>query len=404
MKHRLHNNKSLLYPILRNICLISEKSSFVHHARRRFGRYLAIEILVFTSFIFGSVSLVFFYEFHYILRVLLCSLYAYRILTMALSHISILLLNTGKSTPGDRIHSRLRYLGLTFFHFAEIIIFSSLLIMLFEEIGGVPNNYNEAFKSKMEIVYYSFNTVATLSTSNIYPVSPLSFGHHILVSILGIELIVVVLAIILAVKPEEEVVLKEIDLSISDYWDWRAQSCDYLEWSRDNKLREFMAQLLISRKVNSVVDIGCGDGILCLTLSNHGLDVTGIDISNAMIELAKSQSPRTIKYHIGDACGLPLPDNCVDSVVMRQILHNVFPDWSLAIREAARILRQSGTLLIVEAVPPTEECRSFFVDVLAKTHERHFFTENVLKTKLIKEGFQIEKKEYVVIERIRNYS
>ena len=56
----------------------------------------------------------------------------------------------------------------------------------------------------------------------------------------------------------------------------------------------------------TVVDLGCGSGILARTLSEAGYDVLGVDISPAMIELAKRNAPRA-SFRVGSLLDAELP-------------------------------------------------------------------------------------------------
>ena len=56
----------------------------------------------------------------------------------------------------------------------------------------------------------------------------------------------------------------------------------------------------------TVVDLGCGSGILARTLSEAGCDVLGVDISPAMIELAKRNAPRA-SFRVGSLLDAELP-------------------------------------------------------------------------------------------------
>lgn len=71
-----------------------------------------------------------------------------------------------------------------------------------------------------------------------------------------------------------------------------------------NPLRlEFMANHL-TLKGRKLIDIGCGGGILTEAMARIGAQVTGIDKSNALIEVAKkhaAQNQLSIEYYLADA-------------------------------------------------------------------------------------------------------
>lgn len=54
---------------------------------------------------------------------------------------------------------------------------------------------------------------------------------------------------------------------------------------------------LRTRSLKKVIDLGCGSGILASVLSKNGMEVTGIDISLDLLEIAKKNSPDSTFIH-----------------------------------------------------------------------------------------------------------
>ena len=83
-----------------------------------------------------------------------------------------------------------------------------------------------------------------------------------------------------------------------------------------------------------------------------GTSVTGIDLSEAMIDVARHQastSAADVQLHVADAQGLPFADATFDTVVATLALCSI-PDDRAAVSEAARVLRPGGTLVLLEHV------------------------------------------------------
>jgi SAM-dependent methyltransferase len=55
-----------------------------------------------------------------------------------------------------------------------------------------------------------------------------------------------------------------------------------------------------------VVDLGCGSGIWARALADSGYEVVGVDLSPAMIELARRRVPEAT-FHTQSFCGFPMP-------------------------------------------------------------------------------------------------
>lgn len=100
----------------------------------------------------------------------------------------------------------------------------------------------------------------------------------------------------------------------------------------------------------SVLDAGCGDGTFAMEVWARGARVTGVDASPAMIEAARSRAlgngARVDLIH-ASVEELPFPAYTFDVVVMTSVLCTV-QDPSLAVSEAARVLRRGGRLVLGE--------------------------------------------------------
>jgi len=97
----------------------------------------------------------------------------------------------------------------------------------------------------------------------------------------------------------------------------------------------------------SVLDVGCGGGLLSEALAQAGGNVTGIDQSNGSLAAAREHaavSGLTIEYIHGDATRLPFGNASYDIAIASQVLEHI-PHWQQAAREIARVLKPGGTVL-----------------------------------------------------------
>ncbi|WP_232661036.1 class I SAM-dependent methyltransferase [Pseudonocardia sp. TRM90224] len=109
-----------------------------------------------------------------------------------------------------------------------------------------------------------------------------------------------------------------------------------------------------SRAAGEVFEVAVGTG---LNLPHYpaGMRVRGIDLSRAMVELARARALELggdIEVRVGDAEHLDLPDGSVDSVVCTFSLCGI-PDHRRALAEMVRVLRPGGLLLLADHVAST---------------------------------------------------
>ena len=52
-------------------------------------------------------------------------------------------------------------------------------------------------------------------------------------------------------------------------------------------------------RAETALDLGCGTGVLCQALAAHGIDARGVDLSEGMIDLARSRAP-SLRFEAGD--------------------------------------------------------------------------------------------------------
>jgi len=95
-----------------------------------------------------------------------------------------------------------------------------------------------------------------------------------------------------------------------------------------------------------VLDAGCGEGRTARILARQGARVTGVDISERMIELAgaeEEREPLAIRYEAASIAEMPmLGDDSFDAVVAIMALMDC-ADYEGALPEIARVLRPGGT-------------------------------------------------------------
>jgi len=101
-----------------------------------------------------------------------------------------------------------------------------------------------------------------------------------------------------------------------------------------------------------VGDLGCGTGHLTRLLAPFVRRVIGVDASQAMLELARAHTSdlSNVDLRSGDLETLPLDNASLDAAILALVLHNV-ANPGIVLREAARVLRPGGRLLVLDMMP-----------------------------------------------------
>lgn len=96
------------------------------------------------------------------------------------------------------------------------------------------------------------------------------------------------------------------------------------------------------------LDVGCGTGELAFMAASTGADVTGSDISPALIETARRQAAERgadVTFEVGDAEVLPYPAASFD-IVTSSVGAIFAPDHRAVASEFARVVRPGGELAL----------------------------------------------------------
>ncbi|HKO36600.1 MAG TPA: class I SAM-dependent methyltransferase [Pyrinomonadaceae bacterium] len=98
-----------------------------------------------------------------------------------------------------------------------------------------------------------------------------------------------------------------------------------------------------------VLEIGCGMGTDGAQFAKAGAIYTGIDLTDAAVELARKRfqvSGLKGEFHVADAERLDFPDASFDLVYSHGVLHHT-PDIEAAVREIHRVLKPGGRAMVM---------------------------------------------------------
>ncbi len=191
--------------------------------------------------------------------------------------------------------------------------------------------------------------------------------------------------------------VKEGDASSFDEnWRQRKES-HYSHWTRGEPQNQIQLafrshwllfkEILASKPPRSkrVLEVGCGRATMSAYFSDNGYDVTALDLSPSVIEVAREifeSNGLQGKFVVGDALALDFPDKSFDVVVSIGLLEH-FEDVSKVISEQIRILDHGGLFLgyiVPENVHSVQQDYHWLNDIL-RLYDPRFQGEQKLPPK-----------------------
>jgi ArsR family transcriptional regulator len=150
------------------------------------------------------------------------------------------------------------------------------------------------------------------------------------------------------------------------------------------------------RRVRAMLDIGTGTGRMLELFADRYERALGIDLSPAMLAVARANLERAgishARVRIGDGTNLPVLRDSFDLVLIHQVLH-FLDDPGPAIAEAAHALTAGGRLLIVDFAPHALEFLR-----QAQAHRRLGFAHAQMQQWIAAAGLELEAAEDLVPE------
>jgi ArsR family transcriptional regulator len=155
------------------------------------------------------------------------------------------------------------------------------------------------------------------------------------------------------------------------------------------QLEETMFDVVGNDFDGDLIDIGTGTGRILKIFAHRIRRGVGIDLSNDMLSVARSNLEGSAYTHIhvrkGDMYQLPIEDRSFDLAILHMVLH-YSDDPGEVIREAGRVLRQKGRLIVVDfGVHSEEYLRSEY------QHYRLGFTDEEIMNCFDNAGISVEQ-------------
>ena len=133
---------------------------------------------------------------------------------------------------------------------------------------------------------------------------------------------------------------KKVEKYYDNYGSWYDQERISGYYALINELET--AAVLEHARDKTILEIGCGTGIILEKTSNIASEAVGIDLSEGMLAAAQKKG---LKVQKANATSLPFRDNRFDLVYSFKVLAHI-PEISQAISEIVRVVKPEGILIL----------------------------------------------------------
>ncbi|MFT4577071.1 MAG: demethylmenaquinone methyltransferase/2-methoxy-6-polyprenyl-1,4-benzoquinol methylase [Polaribacter sp.] len=127
----------------------------------------------------------------------------------------------------------------------------------------------------------------------------------------------------------------------------------------DVKWRKRVVTIIGKNNPKQILDIATGTGDLAIMMASLKPDkIIGLDISAGMLEVGKQKIAKAnlsdkIEMIVGDSENMPFDDNTFDAITVSFGVRN-FANLDKGLKEINRVLKPSGTLVVLETSVPTK--------------------------------------------------
>ena len=166
-------------------------------------------------------------------------------------------------------------------------------------------------------------------------------------------------------------------------------------------VRDKAASFADAKKGSRILDVCTGTGKQAFAFAKKGYDVTGIDMSEGMLGIAKKKNRyRNLKFQAADVTKLPFEDSSFDVCCVSFALHDmILSIREKVLKEMVRVTKPGRIIIIVDYALPRNRVWGFLVYHFVRLWEKYYpeFIRSDLDALLKKSGIGIEKEISVML-------
>ena len=130
---------------------------------------------------------------------------------------------------------------------------------------------------------------------------------------------------------------------------------------RDERALQLLVDAAGTAADDTVLDVACGPGLVACAFARVVRQVTGIDLTPAMIEraeaLARENHITNARFQVGDVLPLPFADAAFTIVVSRFAMHH-FEDPAAVLAEMRRVCRPGGRVVVADLMASDDPAKA----------------------------------------------
>ena len=152
--------------------------------------------------------------------------------------------------------------------------------------------------------------------------------------------------------------------AVDDYgWENAGKTCSH------SYLEPAILKLCHQLVLKNILDLGCGNGALCKTLSGAGFEVVGCDADEKGIQLAQQENPKISFKHLGVYDDpLLLASTNFDAVISTEVIEHLFLPRYLP-KFANAVIKDGGYLIVT--TPYHGYFKNLVLSILNKWDSHH---------------------------------
>jgi len=180
------------------------------------------------------------------------------------------------------------------------------------------------------------------------------------------------------------------DFLTRTYFNDLADSWESKQSNESEKIEELLSRLNLKNS-DSILDIGCGAGVLFPffeKLSHKKSQIFAVDFAESMAKTASLNCYKNIKVICGDSQNLPFKNSCFDRIVAFHVFPHI-KEKQVALQEFWRVLMPGGELAIIH-LRGSKELNDFHAELGGEVAHHRLPSAGELSQHLFEIGYVVK--------------